>query len=713
MTQDPAGGAFSDEALTDPDEDALGRAGFLDSIVTLLERVGSRSESTVVAVVGRWGLGKSTVLNAVTTRLRRIDGTRRRWIVAEFNPWYYQDLVSLQQAFFRELAEAVPSGASWKKVREGIASFAETVAPLGALGGLIGVDATRIIEQAANATRGNVGVLEAKAAVEKALLKVDRPVLVVIDDVDRLDPQELLLLFKLIRLAGRLPNVYYLLAYDEDTLLDALSRTGLIGEGSARRALDYMEKIVQLRLDVPPVRERQLATWIDREVGELAARLSVTMDQEQRRRFDQAYYSHIRSRLQTPRAIKRFLAQVESLAAGLSQEVDFVDFLILSWIRASEPLVYRAIIDQRSRLLGELDPTGRIWPGDRDAGADHAYWSDVLTRSRVDSAQLSGVADLLSQLFPNFAEQWGVERSGHVGSVRHGRIAHKDYFDRFFAFGVPDDDLSDRTVEKACAEIIAGASGPEREVVERKWPDETSLIIGKLNRYWDPGRVDGVVVLRWLAIQAIRLPALDYLPGTPYRETVHFAQSHFTHLRGDRPLAAVRAMADEDPSLRFAEDVISVLRGGMAPPETRNAEFAAAKTEFAARASTLFDAQGDTNPLDYPTEIWDLFGMWLAADESAVRRWADKHLADGSWPLLDLLAQMVSRAVPLGVPDPPTLVGDLNLAEVDRTVGLDRVRRELADEIEQFDKSLPNRAVATPENRRAVALRALKVSHDS
>ena len=46
---------------------------------------------------------------------------------------------------------------------------------------------------------------------------LDQPILVVIDDLDRLQPDELLLVFKLIRLVGRLPSVGYILAFDERT----------------------------------------------------------------------------------------------------------------------------------------------------------------------------------------------------------------------------------------------------------------------------------------------------------------------------------------------------------------------------------------------------------------------------------------------------------------------------------------------------------------
>ena len=76
----------------------------------------------------------------------------------------------------------------------------------------------------------------------------------VLDDIDRLHAEELLMVFKLVRLVGRLPNVYYLLAYDEATVLAVITNTKLAGN-DMDRARRYLEKMVQLRLVVPPINE--------------------------------------------------------------------------------------------------------------------------------------------------------------------------------------------------------------------------------------------------------------------------------------------------------------------------------------------------------------------------------------------------------------------------------------------------------------------------
>jgi predicted KAP-like P-loop ATPase len=54
------------------------------------------------------------------------------------------------------------------------------------------------------------------AEISKALSDQQKRFLIVIDDIDRLSPEEALLIFRLVKSVGRLPNVIYLLVYDRD-----------------------------------------------------------------------------------------------------------------------------------------------------------------------------------------------------------------------------------------------------------------------------------------------------------------------------------------------------------------------------------------------------------------------------------------------------------------------------------------------------------------
>ncbi|MFD4814547.1 P-loop NTPase fold protein, partial [Streptomyces sp. NPDC058418] len=112
------------------------------------------------------------------------------------------------------------------------------------------------------------------------------------DDLDRLTPEELLVVFKLVRLVGHLPGVYYLISFDERTLLDVLQRSELVGN-SEPRAREFLEKIVQVRLDLPAFRERDADLLVDRSLAAVLASHSLTLTPGEQQRLSEAYYQHL------------------------------------------------------------------------------------------------------------------------------------------------------------------------------------------------------------------------------------------------------------------------------------------------------------------------------------------------------------------------------------------------------------------------------------
>ena len=254
--------------------DKLDRRGFLDRIASVLDTLNATNNSTVTGLIGPWGSGKTSLLNQLAAGLETTQEGSTQWAVVRFNPWHYQDLMSLQLGFFNELRSELPKEATWDDVREKVSALAKSVAPLGGLLALFGADLTTFLDKGADVLGPDHSAERQQERLTKALVKTGKPILVVIDDVDRLDPPELLLLLKLIRLTGRLPGVHYLIAYDEETLLDVLSRTGLVGN-SPRRAVDYMEKMIQVRLDLPPVRPTTMQSWLNESIGLLTKKYSI------------------------------------------------------------------------------------------------------------------------------------------------------------------------------------------------------------------------------------------------------------------------------------------------------------------------------------------------------------------------------------------------------------------------------------------------------
>lgn len=232
--------------------------------------------------------------HAGASRITRVQDSGSR-PVAELNPWLYSDLESLTLALFSEIREALPKSERWSEAREKIGGFGKAISPLGKFTALFGLDSEGLLQEVGSRISGDTSASAAKHKAEEALRKAGHPVLVVMDDLDRLTPEELLVVFKLVRLVGHLPNVYYLISFDERTLLDVLQRSELVGN-SEPRARDFLEKIIQVRLDLPAFRERDADALVDRSLSAVLASHSLTLTASEQERLSEAYYRYLQGR---------------------------------------------------------------------------------------------------------------------------------------------------------------------------------------------------------------------------------------------------------------------------------------------------------------------------------------------------------------------------------------------------------------------------------
>jgi hypothetical protein len=448
---------FEDDPIADMSQDFIGRSAFVGQIIDVLDRVRRTGSSVVLSLIGPWGSGKSSVLRLLMEHIDSDD----TWLVVKYNPWVYSDFQSILSGFFGEIREALPSGAKWSNLRKNLGELGKAVSPLGKLTSLVGFDSSLAIEKLGSIVSGDQSFEKVHAKAEEALKEAGKPILVVIDDLDRLLPDELLGVFRLIRNIGRMPGLHYLLSYDEATLLDVIERTP-VAAGSPARARDYLEKMVQVRLDLPPLRERQVEMLIDETLLRVARQVESLGDRLDRERLSSLLVNVLRPRLRTARSIKRFFAQVESAILLVGLEVDFVDFLLVTFLRTYEPKLYAAMSAMKSGMIYGLNGAKGASGGEVERSGE---WLKVLYNVGVQSDSVNGILSCLADIFlPIRLALNGSDASGETWMnmlVKRRSVGHPDYFDRYFTYGVHADDWSDEEVISALLALGAERSSTE------------------------------------------------------------------------------------------------------------------------------------------------------------------------------------------------------------------------------------------------------------
>lgn len=677
-SQRPSGSAafFADDPLPDFGNDPLERDRLAQRLANVLGTVASQTESAVVALIGPWGSGKTTLLHAVERHIRKSNG----WHLARYNPWSYTTLESAVDGFFAELRSALPEDALGTDRRAAVGRFGARIAPAGSLGGLVGVDGSAAIRELSQWIGGDQSPerLREKAAVE--LESLDRPVLVLIDDLDRLEPAELLLTFKLVRLLGRLPNVYYLLAYDEATLESVLQRSDLVGAESGR-AREYLEKMVQVRLDVPPLLTGQRAELVQQSLNQVLQQHSVELDESDNVRLQQMWMYCLQDYLAQPRAVKKLFAQIDALWPEVVGEVDFVDFLAMTFLRTFERAAFNLVVEARDELVGawSLSTIGRDKESHRDRWD---RWLKALKDAGVRRPE--AVAILLSELFlPLRSARENASYGSHYSEEvtrRHG-VGSEEFFDRYTQLGVPPGDVPESLIAQAIGELAAGG-GPALAQIEALLSEDAAPVVRKLMRRAEGHDLPRARMLELLGrhyVEAMeqktgfmglsaefgmKLLAVTLLDGVP--------EDELPSLIGDlcQTLSGTALIADALHKITLAEE---------AEKDHRWRETALAQVRTAIeshiRAASMRQLDESDEPLIHL--LWVLRHLY-GVEVVQPLLW-DILQQSPTWRLEDLLALLVPVGTASDGRSSWESLGQFNAQSFDALLGVDRVLETLGD----------------------------------
>lgn len=487
--QGPPWKGWRDDPIKTVDEDQLRRAPVAQRAARLIAENHTPESSVVYGLEGPWGSGKSSVVALLKAYLTKTGGSR--WHVVPFTPWATTGTEGLLSEFFAALATVAPKTGG-QKVRSLITSYADIARPLASLIPVAGsavAEVSRTLEHRMTKP-WNVAFDEVAAA----LRKLDTPVLVVVDDIDRLQPSELLDLLRVVRLLGRFPGVDFLLAYDEQTLIETLQNPGQ-GSTSKARARAFMEKIVQYPLSIPPLLTSQIVRMLNEGLTEIVTpeRVETTFD---RNRFGDIILSTMPAQLATPRAIERFLAQVrEQFRAHDLSEMNDVDLILATFLRVQFPDVFARLQSRKA----DLTRAASSYTSFNQRQDKQPAWDDLVHVMERDEDRRDAVA-VLRALFP-------AVRDKNASRACAGRFAHPDYFDRYLAQAIPEGDIPDALISQALECAAVGDDHHLRSLLTGKDNDQVMLAVSKIRgRYPDAGNAQyhqgakGPVTLNLLAV---------------------------------------------------------------------------------------------------------------------------------------------------------------------------------------------------------------------
>jgi hypothetical protein len=403
-------------------EDALERSPFVGRLTdALIDPHSGKARGLAIGITGPWGSGKTSVLNLLR---QHIKATYPKSVVVRFDPWLVSGRNDLISEFLTELIRTINADPKVKDQLRGVANtivkYGEYLAPVASIWipllGPIIKGGSAVVKDAIKSDESLTGL---KARLMKELAATNIPIVVLIDEVDRVEDDEIRGIAQLVRSVADFPGVSYVLAYDPKRVIQALGGTERNDALRDERGRAYLEKIVQLQIPLPVTFDEEIAQLIAAELLALQKELNLPDNFKSIERYNSLKNILVSQLIQTPRDVSRLVGTYHALAGMLRNEVDWIDLLGYCTLLIKAPQTVERIRlnpDKFSEeVLSEAAMIRRI--AEKGMPVD-----DRLKAVIPESEDSAGVRRILEFLFPIFSDD---SRSRRDDDARPDTLARR------------------------------------------------------------------------------------------------------------------------------------------------------------------------------------------------------------------------------------------------------------------------------------------------
>ncbi|OGT47136.1 MAG: hypothetical protein A3E83_05110 [Gammaproteobacteria bacterium RIFCSPHIGHO2_12_FULL_41_20] len=391
-------------------------------------------ESLVIGLTGGWGVGKTSVINLTLEELHFAASNmleEEKPIILNFSPWSYSTQNQLIYSFFRRLSSALRDSTNLKNAEQIIhllelyVSFFTHLPIPKALrkkpsfwkklfhhnhedvyGWESGRDLTQI-----------------KAELNILLRQQNIKIIIIIDNISRMLDIEIKQIFQIIKSMGDYANTVYLLAFDKEQVIHAVNRV------DGRGGENYIEKLVQLPFEVPPIMQQDLENILFDRLKTIIQ--TVPENSWDREYWANIYYSSLKFFFKNCRDITRYVNTLSFRYPRVKDVVNPVDYFALTAIEVFCPAIYSGIRDNKDLFTALVENVYTLNP--EKSSKDKLRYNEILQRSEGMSREK--LHDLLLNLFPRLHRVFYPDTPLYhteATARKNRRICSPDIFDVYF-----------------------------------------------------------------------------------------------------------------------------------------------------------------------------------------------------------------------------------------------------------------------------------------
>lgn len=401
-------GIQNENPIKDKSKDKLKRNRFTTNLATNINNY-NYDESITIGLMGSWGSGKSSIINML-----KYDIDLSRIEIVEFNPWYFSGRKQLISDFFQVLSDSIGTNDGMlNKLGKDLKLYSSALKPLTLIpqiGPIISI-LTKVSESGGNffydySKSQNEDISKIKERINDEIIKYDKKLLIIIDEIDRLENEDIKEIFQLVRALGDFDNMIYLLSFDKEKVVKVFSS----GE-------DYLDKIINVPLYVPEFSMKNINDYFIKELGNIFND-NIKIDS---RYWENIYKCIFENKFKNLREVNRFLNIVRFNCDDMMKDLNVVDYLVIVFLKIFDEEIYE-FIKENKNILSDISSKSKF--------------EDIIKIGEVESKKNIDLKKLTNIIFYNNA----------IYNRRGIRI--KKYFDSYFEYSLSDDVFTFNEIDK-------------------------------------------------------------------------------------------------------------------------------------------------------------------------------------------------------------------------------------------------------------------------
>lgn len=410
---------------SDDFQDALGYHKYAEQLAENINNSNFK-KSFAIGINGFWGSGKTSFINLLRKNLNQ-----EVLIIVDFNPWDSENPNAIITDFFETLQEKIRRynfslarkliQYSNRLIKINHGSFASSLNAISSI--IFGFDSLNSL----------------KEKINDSLTKIGLKLIVVIDDLDRLDSNEIQEVLRLIRNTADFHNTIFIVAYDRKYVINAIQ------EMNIHKPELYLEKIFQIETSLPYfnksiLKEKLLEFLKPKFDGEFKIEIEEAI---QGKAFVRMY--SIESWLNSMRDVTRLANSIVLNLKKLQGEVVFIEFIQLEILRLKYRNVYELLFRRQNDFLSFEAKNGKnvygLMKTNKKDNSDNKIKFKIeeeliLDEYQLNKIEIDKVVGLIDNIFENVS-------TVHYGRIHHLSIIYPSNFERYFAYNLLQGDLSE------------------------------------------------------------------------------------------------------------------------------------------------------------------------------------------------------------------------------------------------------------------------------